>query len=68
MLRAGDFRDPDQKVRLRFAQVDAPVSRLRRYARTFQKVAKKWKSYGFTFLDVRDPVAQLLKLECKEPF
>ncbi|CAE7698148.1 P4HB [Symbiodinium pilosum] len=38
----------------------------KKYARTFQKVAKKWKSYGFVFLDVRDPVANLLKLECKD--
>ena len=39
---------------------------LDRYARAFQKVAKKWKSYGFVFFNVRDPVAKLLQMDCKE--
>ncbi|CAE7363300.1 bdbA [Symbiodinium necroappetens] len=45
---------------------EAFETQAKKYARAFQKVAKKWKSYGFVFFNVRDPVAKLLQMDCKE--
>ncbi|CAJ1390485.1 unnamed protein product [Effrenium voratum] len=45
----------------------APAAKMSlRYSRIFYKAAKKWRGYGFSYLNGRDPVGMLLNIDCKE--
>ena len=68
LLRPRDLRHAGQEVRFGSPlRSQAPAAKMSlRYSRIFYKAAKKWRGYGFSYLNGRDPVGMLLNIDCKE--